>query len=73
MFGIFRSRQYCSYNQKISCHSQECYGMKKIAKVSLSEINVQDDYSPTLIKALKKKQKLQKNNSLRQTTESKKR
>ena len=72
MFGILRSRQYCSYDRKISC-CQECYGMKKIAKVSLSEINVQDDYSPTLIKALKKKQKLQKNNSLRQTTESKKR
>jgi hypothetical protein len=47
--------------------------MKKIAKIPLSEINVQDDYSPTLIKALKKKQKLQKNNSLHQTTESKKR
>jgi hypothetical protein len=46
--------------------------MKKIAKVPISEINVQDDYSPTLIKDLKKKQKLQKKNSLRKTTKSKK-
>jgi len=38
--------------------------MKKIAKVPISEINVQDDYSPTLIKALKKNHnKLQKNNT----------
>jgi hypothetical protein len=33
------------------------FGMKKIAQVPLSEINVQDDYSKTLIKALKKNRK----------------
>jgi hypothetical protein len=36
--------------------------LKKIAKVSLSEINVQDDYSQSLINALKKGNK-QKNKS----------
>jgi len=38
--------------------------MKKIAKVPISEINVQDDYSPTLIKALNRTcKKLQKKNA----------
>jgi hypothetical protein len=32
--------------------------VKKFAKVPLSEIQVQDDYSQTLIKALKKNRKL---------------
>jgi len=38
-------------------HSQERLHMKKFAKVPLSEIQVQDDYSETLIKALKKNRK----------------